>query len=116
MPPGGGLITIAVLLAMLPVAAAADVLRLFAAQRARPLPQRNLVRASWGGFFLILIGLIAHTFRLTYPFNEIALGAGAVALLYFVVGAFNCRGIQFDIMSVIWLGAGVALCGWLALF
>ena len=39
--------------------------------------------------------------------------AGGVSLIYLVVGAIGSRGVQFDIMSVFWLLAGVGFCGWM---
>jgi hypothetical protein len=90
-----------------------DLLALFAAQRARPAPQRNLVRATWGGFaFVLIIAGYVH-FRPGYPYNLMLLAAGAVSLLYLVVGAVNSRGVPFDFMSLVWTVAGIGFCGWL---
>jgi hypothetical protein len=107
------MIAIAVLVALLPFALLADVWRLAAEQRARPLPQRNLVRATWGSIGLVLVVAIWLKVPLAYPYDRILFTAGGVSLIYFVVGVIGTRGLQFDIMSVLWLLAGVGFCGWM---
>jgi hypothetical protein len=109
------MIQIAILLALLPVAALNSVLNLSDAQRARPLPQRNVVRATRGCIGIVVLAAIwlnvpqAHT----YPYDRILYAAGGISLVYLVVGASGSRGVQFDIMSVLWLLAGVGFCGWM---
>ena len=107
------MIEIAVLVALLPFALLADILRLAAAQRARSLPQRNLVRATWGSIGLVLVVAIWLKVPLAYPYDRILYAAGGVSLIYFVIGVIGSRGLQFDIMSVLWLLAGVGFCGWM---
>jgi hypothetical protein len=106
------MITIAVLLAMIPLAAAHDLMSLAATQRARPAPHRNQIRATWGGFFFVLSVVAWVHIQPGRPYNLILLAAGAISLLYLVVGAFNSRGVPFDIMSVIWSAAGLCFFGW----
>ena len=48
-----------------------------------------------------------------YPYDRILYAAGGISLLYAVVGAIGSRGVQFDIMSVLWLLAGVGFCVWM---
>ena len=109
------MIQIAVLLALLPVSVLASILNLAAAQRARPLPQRNVIRATRGSIAIVLVVAIwldvpqAHT----YPYDRILYAAGGISLIYAVVGAIGSRGVPFDIMSVFWLLAGVGFCGWM---
>jgi hypothetical protein len=107
------MIQIAILLALLPLAALSDILHLAAAQRARPLPQRNLVRATGGSIGLVLVVAVWLHVPLAYPYDRILYAAGGISLLYAVVGAIGARGLQFDIMSVLWLLAGVGFCVWM---
>jgi hypothetical protein len=107
------MIHIFVLLALLPLAAMANILRLAAAQRARPLPQRNVVRATRGSIGLVLVVAVWLNVPLAYPYDRMLYAAGGISLIYVVVGAIGSRGVQFDIMSVFWLLGGVGFCIWL---
>jgi hypothetical protein len=50
---------------------------------------------------------------LSYPYDRILYAAGGISMIYFVVGVIGARGLQFDIMSMLWLLAGVGFCGWM---
>jgi len=80
--------------------------------RAVPLPQRNMTRATFGGFVVALsIGFAATGIPFCYPVAAWALaGVGGLGLLYLVAGATGSQGARFDFLSLFWWGVGAAVC------
>ena len=112
---GGGIFTALVLLAMLPFAAAWDIHKILSSQRGKPLPLRNLGRAGWGAFALTTVVVLMKSARLDPPYDTGAFVIGGLALLYLLVGIKGSRGVQVDVMAIIWWLAGAAFAGWLFL-
>lgn len=113
--PGAGLFTILALLAVIPFALARDIHTFMSSRRAIPLPQRNLGRAGWGAFALTSVVVLMKSARLDPPYDMAALVIGGLALLYLIVGIKGSRGVQVDVMAIIWWLAGAVFAGWLFL-
>lgn len=113
--PGAGLFTILALLAVIPFAAARDIHTFMSSRRAIPLPQRNLGRAGWGAFALTTVIVLMKSARLDPPYDMAAFVIGGLALLYLLVGIKGSRGVQVDVMAIIWWLAGAVFAGWLFL-
>lgn len=80
--------------------------------RAVPLPQRNMTRATFGGFVVALaVGFAATGIPFHNPVTAWALaGVGGLGLLYLVAGAFGSQSARFDVISVFWWGVGALGC------
>jgi hypothetical protein len=81
--------------------------------RMLPLAQKNMTRATFGGFLVALaLGAAAAGIPFQHPGGAWAVaGAGSLGLLYLTVGIFGSQGARFDVMSVFWwsaLGLGCA--------
>ena len=114
---GGGLLTMFGMLVLLPFALLRGLVlllwrlgRLVRLRRGqqRPLQQRNMTRATFGGFVVALcIGFAATGIPFQYPVAAWALaGAGGLGLLYLVAGACGSQGARVDAISVFWWGVG----------
>lgn len=110
---GGGLLTMCAMLVLLPLVLLRDLFRLGRGmarlarnRRAVPLPQKNMTRATFGGFVTALsIGFAATGIPLRDPVAAWALaGAVGLGLLYLVAGATGSQGARFDVISVFWWG------------
>jgi hypothetical protein len=75
-----------------------------------PATQRNLTRASGGIFTLVLVVLTARWLPYDPATEALALGFGAVSLLYICIGYVKSRGAPCDPMAVIWWSAGALIC------
>jgi hypothetical protein len=77
-----------------------------------PLPQRNMTRATFGGFVVALsIGFAATGIPFRDPVAAWALaGVGGLGLLYLVAGVFGSQGARFDVISVFWWGVAALGC------
>jgi len=86
--------------------------RLARNRRSVPLPQKNMTRATIGGFAVALsIGFAATGIPFRYPVATWALaGVGGLGLLYLVAGACGSRGARIDAISVFWWGVGAFGC------
>ncbi len=81
--------------------------------RMMPLAQKNMTRATFGGFLAALaVGAAAAGIPFRHPGGVWAVaGVGGLGLLYLAVGVFGSQGARFDFMSVFWwsaLGLGCA--------
>lgn len=112
---GAGLITIAVMLALVPLFILGNLIRLgwrlsrLARSRRHqvPLAQKNITRATFGGFLLVVTaGAALHGH---FPPLVLA-AAGSFGALYLVAGALGSQGARFDVISVFWLSIGAAGC------
>jgi hypothetical protein len=83
--------------------------------RAIPLPQRSLTRATFAAFVLTFLVVAANSVRLDERMTTAALVAGAGALLYLWAGVRNSRGTQLDVIELIVWGCGALGCAWLRL-
>jgi hypothetical protein len=83
--------------------------------RAIPLPQRSLSRATSAAFVLTFLVVAANSVPLDPRMTMPALIAGGVALLYLVVGARNARGMQLDVIELIVFACIGLFCAWLRL-
>jgi hypothetical protein len=83
--------------------------------RAVPLQQRSLTRATVATFVLTFLIVTATSIRLDPAMTEAALGVGAVALLFLVAGVRNSRGMQLDVIEVVIWGFGAVCCAGLRL-
>jgi hypothetical protein len=117
---GGGLLTMCGMLVLLPLVLLRDLFRLGRGvgrlarnRRAVPLPQKNMTRATFGGFVVALsIGFAATGIPFRDPVAAWALaGVGGLGLLYLVAGVFGSQGARFDVISVFWWGVGALGCG-----
>ena len=104
---GAGIITLVLVLALLPLALARDVFRLWRRWRLVPLQNKNMMRATGGAFVLALCAALAAS-GFPYLGPKIMGAIAALALLYVGVGIFGARGARFDVMSLFW-SAVVAL-------
>jgi hypothetical protein len=77
-----------------------------------PLTQKNMTRATFGGFIVALcIGAAASGIPAQYPGGLWALaGIAGLGLLYLCVGVFGSQGARFDVMSVFWWSVGALGC------
>jgi hypothetical protein len=83
--------------------------------RAIPLPQRSLSRATTATFVLTFLVVAANSVRLDDRMTTAALVAGAVALLYLVVPVPKARGTQLDVIElIVWACVGLGS-AWLRL-
>jgi apolipoprotein N-acyltransferase len=83
--------------------------------RAIPLPQRSLSRATTASFVLTFLATAANSVPLDPRMTVPALIIGAVALLYLVVGARNARGMQLDVIELIVVACIGLFFAWLRL-
>jgi len=90
-----------------------DVCDYLAQQRAIPLPQRNMRRATRGAFLITFTIVLMLSTQPHHPYDVVGFVIGAIALLYFLVGVRGCRGMQVDIMSAVFWSGGAGLAGWL---
>lgn len=104
---------------LLPLALLRRALRLgLSVQRQRrqwrmaPLPQRNMTRATFGGFVVALaIGFAATGIPFRNPVATWALaGIGGLGLLYLAVGVIGSQGAVRDWLSVFWWSVGAFGC------
>jgi hypothetical protein len=105
-------ITLAVLLAGAPIVVLFDLLRLWRLWRMVPLAEKNMTRATAGGFLVTLcIGAAASGIPFRYPGGEWVLASVASSgLLYLCVGVAGSHGARFDVMSVVWWSVGALGC------
>ena len=99
------MIEIAVLLALLPFALLADVLRVLAWWRRVPLQQKNHIRAGLGAVLVTLaIGLWAQGYAALFPpiGGYVLAAGGGFGLLWFIVSVRQVAGARFDFMSAFW--------------
>lgn len=77
-----------------------------------PLAQKNMTRATFGGFLLALaIGAAVTGIAFQHPAGvSIAAAAAGLGLLYLCVGVFGSQGARFDVMAVFWWGMGALGC------
>jgi hypothetical protein len=117
---GVGLLTMCAMPVLLLLALLRDLFRLGRGmarlarnRRAVPLPQKNMTRATFGGFVVALsIGFAATGIPFRDPVVTSALaGVGGLGLLYLVAGATGSQGARVDVISVFWWGVGALGCG-----
>jgi hypothetical protein len=75
--------------------------------RMLPLAQKNITRATFGGFLLALaIGAAIAGMPFQYAAGVwVVAGVAGLGLLYLTVGFFGSHGARFDAMSVFWWSA-----------
>jgi hypothetical protein len=93
-----GILTLAIVLLLLPLALLRDLFRLNRRWRLVPLPQKNLTRATGGAFVLTLCAVLAAG-GFPYLDPKVMGGIAVFALLHLLVGM---HGARFDVMSVFW--------------
>src|ERR1700684_3414170 len=103
--------TVLFYIALLPIGLVGSLI----GNRAIPLPQRSLSRATTATFVLTFLVVTANSVPLDPRMTVPALIAGAVALLYLVVGARNARGAQLDVIELIVWCCVASFCAWLRL-
>jgi hypothetical protein len=102
-------------LILLAVAIPVRIVQVAIGNRAIPLPQRSLTRATFAAFVLTFLVVAANSVRFDERMTTAALVAGAGALLYLWAGVRNSRGMQLDVIELIVWGCGALGCAWLRL-
>jgi hypothetical protein len=82
-------------LILLAVAIPVRIVQIAVGNRAIPLPQRNLTRATVAAFALIFLVTSLNTLSSFIP-PAALLGVAGVAVFFLVVGVSGSRGLQFD--------------------
>jgi hypothetical protein len=103
--------TVLFYIALLPIGLVGSLI----GNRAIPLPQRSLSRATTATFVLTFLIVAANSVRLDDRMTTAALVAGGVALLYLVVSVPQARVTQLDVIElIVWCCIGLG-CAWLRL-
>jgi hypothetical protein len=119
---GAGIITVVVVLIAFPfalvVAVALDLAalgRMVQRRRMVPIQQRNMTRATFGAFALVICAVLAANGFPVIGWQATA-GIAAFVLLYLCVGLHGFQGARFDVMSVFWWAVLALGCAALLVF